>query len=116
MDDKLTKFSKYLSKYKAVHFENGIEVAWGHDIVTHMDDALYTELKLLFKPLGIRNGMNVRYYIVTKELTHEDLVAMLGRFTKEVRGPNGGFKSITFKDKTFYSRSLAAPKRPNKSL
>lgn len=112
MDDRLKKFSKYLSEYKAVEIENGVEVAWGHNIIGQLGPTLWEELKKVFKPRGVSGfgfGSSVKYHIVTKELTHEEAVAMLGPFTKEVRGPQGGFKSIAFGDKTFYNRALANP-------
>lgn len=108
MKSTLEKFKKYLGPYSPMIIENDEAVAWGHIVIARINSpALWDELKTLGHLVVVENSVVANTWaIITRYMTYPEAVALFGPHTEEERGPRGGFRSITFGDKRFYSKTL----------
>ena len=103
------KFKSYLGEFGPQLFDSGCgePVAWGYPIIKHLGEPLWAELgqhgRLEYGSPGKLNGT---WVLVTKTLTREEAISKYGPVTNEERGPRGGFRSVTFGTKIFFSRYL----------
>lgn len=83
--------------------------AWGFRIWKRLGEEKWAELSKYGSTEFVSNGydpMVGSWYLITYFLTREEAIEMFGAITKEVFGPRGGWRSVTFGTKTFYSRQF----------
>lgn len=97
------KFKEYLGGYGEQIYDSncGEPIGWGHMITRHLGENLWGELS----QYGDMHCCYPNWFLITKWLTREEAKKKYGP-DKEELGPRGGFKSLTFGDKTFSSRKL----------
>ena len=97
-----------LSEHKACLFDSycGEPLAWGFELRRRLGDSRFDALS----QYGKLECSYPRWFLITRELTREEAVAKYGEVTNEVFGPRGGWKSVTFGNKTFMSPRLKKPK------
>jgi hypothetical protein len=102
----MTFFDNYLGQKTATIKDGycGEPIMWGKYITQRMDEWEFNELRRTHNVQYIMSaGM---WMVIEKELTREDAIAKYGEITNEEFGPAGGWKSVTFGDKKFISKSL----------
>lgn len=110
-------FEEVLGGYGAQLFDSwsGEPVSWGFKITKRIDDdAKWNELKKHGK-LECNHGYPSSWFLIVKELTVDEAVAKYGEITSMVVGPRGGFRTVTYGDKTFCSRTVE-PEEVDESL
>ena len=102
------KFKSFLGEYKAVLFDShcGEPIMWGYPIIAHLGEDLWKEISNYGGLEYGRSNDSGQWYLVTKYLTHKDAVEKYGSVTNLELGPRGGFRTITFGQKTFCQKRL----------
>lgn len=95
-------YEQYLGGYRPVIYDGwcGEPIMWGWPINQHLGDELFKGIDTEY------NRAEAQWYAVYKRLTPDEAVAKYGPITKLVTGPRGGFRRVTFGDKTFMHDQL----------
>jgi hypothetical protein len=105
-------FEQFLSSYGPQLFDSccGEPTKWGFKIVKRCSD-------LEFELLGMFGELECCYpswFLITKKLTRDEAIQKYGEQTNIELGPRGGFRSVTFGNKTFLFKDLK-PLKSNKT-
>ncbi|HWV72884.1 MAG TPA: hypothetical protein VN040_14245 [Pseudosphingobacterium sp.] len=97
-------FEDYLAAYGPLGYDShcGEPFAWGFKIVGHLGEELFQKLCSVARVEYIGGT----YGVICKILTREKATKLYGEVTEEVFGPKGGWKSVTFGNKTFVNRYM----------
>lgn len=95
-----------LSEYKPCLFDSccGEPVAWGFEIVRRLGEDRFEALR----QFGSLQYGDSKWFLITRELTRAEAIDNYGPITAEEFGPRGGWKSVTFGNKRFFSRTFGA--------
>lgn len=82
------------SEYGEILFDSysGETTAWGFKVIKRMGEVEFAEAR----QHGTMEYVYPDWYLVKKRLTKEEAERKYGEMTEIVRGPRGGFKSVTF--------------------
>ena len=109
--EKPTEYENDLSNFGAVIYDGGSggPIAWGFKIVRHLGEERFQALWKYGRLECV--GSSGQWVVVTKYITREEANEKYGEITNEEFGPRGGWRSVTFGDKTFISDILRPPKK-----
>jgi hypothetical protein len=77
-------------------------VAWGRKIIERLGEDAFNELKTTCGTHFYHGD----WFVITKRLTRDDAIEKYGEVTDEEFGPRGGWKSVTFGETKFNTKSL----------
>lgn len=103
------ELKEYLGEFGIQFGSEEFPTAWGFKIIKHLGEEKWVELGRYGKKEFIQSDYNPlvgNWYLITHFLTREEAVKLFGPITKETFGPRGGWRSVTFGTKTFYSRQF----------
>lgn len=96
---------KHFSPFKAVGFDGwcGEPTMWGYTPNHHLGEELWAEAAKYghWECFGMGD-----WSLVTEKLTPELAEEKYGPIKKVDRGPRGGFRNVTYGEKTFSSRTV----------
>lgn len=97
-------FEDYLSAYGPVGYDAhcGEPFVWGFKILRYLGEDLFQQLRSVARVEYIGDA----YCVICEILTREKAIKLYGDVTEEVFGPRGGWKSVTFGNKTFVNRYM----------
>lgn len=81
----------------------GEPIAWGYKIIRHLGQERFSALRRTYH----LECAYPNWYVITKALGHKQAKKKYGKITAQERGPRGGWKSVTFGEKTFIDRYVA---------
>ena len=107
--EKPTGFENDLSGYQVVAYDAccGEPVAWGFKVIRHLGDERFNLLRSKYNLEYVSNG----WVLIVKELTRDEAMQKYGAITAEEFGPRGGWKSVVFGEKKFFSKQLKSERK-----
>lgn len=106
---KIEGYENDLGEYGPQLFDSycGEPIEWGFKILRRLDEERFNNLRK-FGDISYGHSSNIPTpFLIVKRLTKEEAIEKYGPITKQEFGPRGGFRTITFGDKTFMQRYLA---------
>jgi hypothetical protein len=102
---KPTGYEGDLSDYGPIAYDAscGEPISWGFRILRHLGEERFRALGQ-YGELDCVGGKT--WVLVIRRLTRDEAITLYGPITEEKRGPLGGWKSTTFGNKQFISRSM----------
>lgn len=79
-------------------------VVWGKRIIRHLTQCDFEHLKL-FNDVITRQEMDTVYFVVTRKLEWDELIAKHGQPIQVGTGPRGGFKWVRMTDDTHWGHA-----------
>ena len=119
MEKCLKPFEEYLSQNESSFRDGkcGEPVMWGYKITRKMPEDLFEKLRYDTPGVFLKCEQgrypyysNTTWYAITRTLTRSKAIKKYGAVTNEEFGPRGGWRSVTFGDKTFESDCLKESK------
>jgi len=77
-------------------------IMWGHRIVSRMGEELFNKVRANCR----LECIEFDWFIITKVLSREEAIEKYGEITNEEFGVRGGWKSVTFGNKRFISKTM----------
>lgn len=114
MKRKLPKdLAEYFGPYDACFYDAicGEPVAWGYPVLRHLGDELWAKAQAL-GTMECEHGFAPKWFLVAKHLMPAEARKKYGEVTNIEVGPRGGFRSVTYGTKRFFTKKLdPRPKR-----
>jgi hypothetical protein len=82
--------------------KSGQPVVWGKRLMRHLVQRDFEHLKLWNEVITVME-MDTVYFVVTKRLSWEQLIAKHGQPVQVGTGPRGGFKWVRMTDDTYWA-------------
>lgn len=95
-----------LSDFKECLFDgySGEPVGWGFELLRRVEESRFEALR----QFGTLECSYPKWFLIRQTLGRNEAISKYGAITDEEFGPRGGWKSVTFGDTKFISRSLRA--------
>jgi len=107
-------FENDLGDFGPVLFDGicGEPIAWGFKILRRLGEQRFKELSLIMSTGGggIETGghgeMNLSWFAIVKYLSPNEAIIHYGEISALFTGPKGGFRRVTYGQKTFCCKEL----------